>query len=106
MTGPGKRQHNPQHTRGTMAAKTNVYYLVKIGRLTGWLLLVFIAVYLVTGYAMCDRFGAKRLISVETAQIIHRDFDLPLVYTFAVHVVVSAYLAFKRWGWLKPRVRT
>ena len=89
-----------------MAAKPDVYYLVKVGRLTGWLLLLFIAVYLVTGYAMCDKFEAKRLISVETAQIIHRDFDLPLLYTFLVHAIVSAYLAFRRWGWIKSRATT
>ncbi|MCY3021467.1 MAG: hypothetical protein NTW87_20825 [Planctomycetota bacterium] len=83
-----------------------MYYLIKIGRLSGWLLLLLILVYLVTGYAMCDRYECKRIIGLENAQIVHREFDLLLLYAFVIHVIVSVYFAFRRWGWIKYRART
>jgi cytochrome b subunit of formate dehydrogenase len=89
-----------------MGAKSTGYYLVKVGRLSGWLLLAMIVVYLITGYAMCDRYEMKRLISVEAAQVIHREFDIVLLYGFVIHVSVAVYFALRRRGWLKRRART
>jgi len=88
-----------------MAAKSNSYYLMKTGRFTGWVLLVLILTYLSTGYAMCDKYELKRVISVENAQIIHRAFDLALLYAFLLHAGVSVYFAFRRWRWIRPRAR-
>ena len=88
-----------------MSRRSTGYYLMRTGRLTGWLLLLFILMYLFTGYAMCDKYEVKQLISLENAQIIHRSFDLPLLFLFVVHVSVNAYFAFRRWKWIKPRTR-
>ena len=88
-----------------MARRSTGYYLMKTSRLTGWLLLIFILAYLITGYAMCGRYEVKQLISKENAQIIHGQFDLPLWFLFVVHVSVNVYFALRRWRWIRPRKR-
>lgn len=92
--------------RRNMAHRSTGYYLMKTSRLTGWLLLFFVLLYLLTGYAMCDRYEVKQFISLENAQILHRTFDLPLLFLFVVHVSVNAYFALRRRKWIKPRTRT
>ena len=77
------------------------YYLLKILRLTGWALLLLVSAYLVTGFAMCGKYGVQRWLNVETAALIHKAFDLPLLTVFAAHSILSTYFAFRRWGWLK-----
>lgn len=86
-----------------MAAKSTGYYLMKTGRLTGWLLLILIAAYLITGFAMCGKYEVGRLLDKDSAALIHREFDLPLLYLFLVHTGVNLYFAFRRWGWIKRR---
>jgi succinate dehydrogenase/fumarate reductase cytochrome b subunit len=79
------------------------YYLLKLARLTGWLLLPIMLVYIATGFALCGILGFGRLIDSQTAVAIHKFFDWPLVALFLVHVSVTIYFAMWRWGWIKRR---
>jgi len=88
-----------------MARKTVMFYLVRVSRASGWLLLVVMVLYLLTGYALCGKFGAERLLSVQVSQHLHATLDGPLVVLVVAHAGVSAYLAFRRWGWLRGRTR-
>jgi hypothetical protein len=90
-----------------MARRSVNYYLIKIARVSGWLLLFLVLVYMVTSFAYCGRFGFSRLIHPEVARVIHT-WDLlfwPLVVAFPVHSFITIYFAFRRWGWIKKRTK-
>jgi succinate dehydrogenase/fumarate reductase cytochrome b subunit len=83
------------------------YYLMKVLRISGWLLLFLVLAYLVTSFAYCGRFGFSRLIEPEVARVIHT-LDLlfwPLVAAFPTHSLIAIYFALRRWGWIKKRVK-
>ncbi len=81
------------------------YYLIKTARLSGWLLLPLMVIYIGTGFALCGMFGFSHLIDLRTALEIHRVFDWPLVIAFAVHTSITTYFAMRRWRWIKRRTR-
>ena len=84
------------------------YYLMKVLRISGWLLLIVVLAYLVTSFAYCGRFGFSRLINPEVARVIHT-LDLlfwPLVVAFPTHCLIAIYFALRRWGWIKKRAPT
>ncbi len=85
-------------------ARRNIYYwLMKLVRLSGWLLLPLMVIYLVTGFSLCGQFHVNRWISHGLALAIHRVLEWPLVGIFLVHAVIAIYFAFRRWGWIKSR---
>jgi len=79
------------------------YYLIKLLRLSGWLLLPMMVLYIGTGFVLCGKLGFEKLMDVQAALTIHRIFDWPLVGLVAVHAAVGVYLSFRRWGWIKSR---
>ena len=84
-----------------MAARNLNYYLIKTARISGWLLLPLMLLYMTTGFAMRGEFGLGRLLAPEEAKVIHQDFRWPLVATFLVHTLITVYFSLRRWGWLK-----
>ncbi|MCR4415494.1 MAG: hypothetical protein NUV77_24045 [Thermoguttaceae bacterium] len=88
-----------------MMSKSAMYWLVKIARLSGWLLFVLVLLYLVTGFALCGEYGVSRWISAQRALDIHRVFEWPLVAVFATHSAVTIYFAMRRWRWIGRRNR-
>jgi len=86
-----------------MPRRTTHYYLIKTVRLSGWLLLPLMLTYLATGFALCGMFGFDNYIDYQTALVIHRLFDWPLVGVFFVHASLTTYFAMRRWGWIKKR---
>jgi len=84
-----------------MPRKNVHYYLVKIARISGWLLLPLMLVYIVTGLAVLSQFRLNRLIEPNAARLLHRDWSWPLIAVFLVHSLLTIYLAFRRWGWIK-----
>jgi len=79
---------------------------LKLVRWTGWLLLPVVCAFLATGYAMSGRYGFGALADEKTALTLHKLLHLPLLVLVIVHVVPSVYLAFLRWGWIKPTAAT
>ena len=86
-----------------MARKNVHYYLIKAARISGWLLLPLMLLYIVSGFAILGYFGLGRLIEPNKARIIHQDFNWPLVALFLVHASITIYFALRRWGWIKTR---
>jgi len=86
-----------------MAKRSVNYYLIKLVRITGWCLLVVLPVLVVSGYIMCGEFGFDRFAEAEQALVFHKFLDIPLVVIFLLHAIPSAYLAFRRWGWIPSR---
>lgn len=87
-------------------AKRNIhYYLIKTARISGWLLLPLMVLYLVTGFALCGEFRVNKLIGYGAGLAIHRVFEWPLVVLFVLHASITIYFAFRRWGWIKTRTK-
>lgn len=85
-----------------MAAGIN-HFLIKIARVSGWLLFVLVLIYILTGFALCGKLGFGQMIDLQTALGIHQILDWPLVAIFAVHSAVTIYFALRRWGWINNR---
>ena len=83
-----------------MARRNVSFYLLKLVRISGWVLFLLMLVYIATGYALCGEFGFARLIDPQTALRVHNELDIPLVVVFLGHCLPSMYLAFRRWGWV------
>jgi hypothetical protein len=84
-------------------APNTTYYLVKIVRVSGWLLFLLVLLYLVTGFSLCGEYGVQSLISSQSALKIHKVFEWPLIVVFVVHSSITIYFAMRRWGWIKKR---
>jgi hypothetical protein len=67
--------------------------LVKIRRFSGWALLVFMVIFLVSGYSMVNRI----LLPLPLARYLHMELDRLLVIFFLAHVLISARFALARW---------
>ena len=68
-------------------------FLVKINRICAWLLLVFMVVFLVSGYAWVNR----SIMSVQLAIWMHTRLDLFLVVLLLSHVLISTKFTLSRW---------
>jgi hypothetical protein len=82
------------------------YYLLKLARLSGWLLLPLVLTYILTGFAISGEFGLKRWLYPQTAVDIHRFFEWPLIVLFMLHATTTAYFSLRRWGWIKTRSKS
>jgi len=86
-----------------MAGRNIHYYLIKTARISGWLLLPLMILYLVTGFSLCGEYELDKFIADETALEIHQIFEWPLVAIFLTHASITIYFALRRWGWIKTR---
>jgi hypothetical protein len=67
--------------------------LVKINRISAWMLLIFMIIFLISGYAWWNR----ALLPLQQAMYMHTELDLFLVFFFLVHVLISIRFALARW---------
>lgn len=74
--------------------------LVKINRICAWMLLIFMILFIVSGYAWWNRI----IMPLQKAVYIHTQLDTYLVFFFLMHVLISAKFTLARWrigrGWL------
>ncbi len=74
---------------------------LKTVRITSWPLLLLVVALFVTGYMMSNRYGLAATVKPEKALIIHKLLHVPLLVVLVPHTIAAAYLALKRWGWIK-----
>ena len=86
-----------------MPKRKLAYYVRKTERLTGWLLVPVILLYLITGYATAGRLGVDRVLAPDAAYQVHQVLDRPLMILFLLHVLTAGYFSFRRWGWIGRR---
>jgi hypothetical protein len=67
--------------------------LVKINRICAWMLLIFMIIFLVSGYAWWNRI----LLPLKDAIYMHTNLDLFLVFFFLMHVLISIRFTLARW---------
>jgi len=61
--------------------------LQKISRISGWLLLLLIILYLLTGYSLAGKYGLHRLLDPSIARVIHGNLDFLLIILLILHVL-------------------
>ena len=86
--------------------RTFGYYAVKTVRVSGWVVLALMVPYVCSGYALTGEYGCDRLMCTRTAEVLHLRFDELIILVFAVHVGFAAYLAMRRWGWIRTGRKT
>ena len=73
--------------------------LVKINRICAWILLIFVIIFLVSGYAQIHRI----IMPMQQARYLHGNLDIYLVFFFLMHVLLSTKFTLARWrvghGW-------
>jgi len=67
--------------------------LVKINRICAWMLLIFMIIFLISGYAWWNR----ALLPLQQAIYMHTKLDLFLVFFFLAHVLISIRFTLSRW---------
>lgn len=78
-------------------------FLLRLVRWSSWPLLPVIFLFFLTGYIMDGRYGLGWLIDEKSALAFHRMLHIPLLILVLVHSLPAVYLAFQRWGWIRPR---
>ncbi len=86
-----------------MPRKNLHYYLIKTARISGWLLIPLMLLFIVTGFAMRGEFGCDNLLAEEEAKIVHQDFRWALLVVLVIHISITIYFALRRWGWIKSK---
>ena len=67
--------------------------LVKVNRISAWVLLILMIIFIVSGYAWWNRV----LLSLQLARQLHTELDLLLVLFFLVHSLISIHFTLARW---------
>jgi len=69
--------------------------LYKSVKISGWLLLLMLIVYFVSGYALVKEYGFDRLMSHKNAWKWHSMLALPFLTVLLLHIFPSFYFAAK-----------
>lgn len=73
------------------------HYLIKINRLSAWILFALMVIFIVTGYA----WAFHVVMRPSEARSLHISLKELLVFFFLVHTLISAKFTLKRWKILK-----
>jgi hypothetical protein len=68
--------------------------LLRVGRISAWVLLAFMIIYIVTGYAWVNR----SLMQVSLARQLHMTMDVYMMPVFLTHVLISTKFMLMRYG--------
>jgi hypothetical protein len=67
--------------------------LVKINRICAWILLIFMIIFIISGYAWWNRI----IMPLQNAVYMHTQLDTYLVFFFLMHVLISTKFTLARW---------
>jgi hypothetical protein len=74
--------------------------LLKLGRISAWILLAFMIIYIITGYAWVNH----TLMRVSLARQLHMTMDVYMMPVFLAHVLISTKFMLMRYGVHHDRV--
>jgi len=69
-------------------------FLKRIERISAWLLLIFIVIYIVSGYAWSNRI----IMPLYLARYLHTALDIYMIPLFLAHVLIGTKFTLKRHG--------
>ncbi|MCJ7444509.1 MAG: hypothetical protein MUO26_08270 [Methanotrichaceae archaeon] len=68
--------------------------LIRINRISAWLLLIFMVIYIISGYAWTNRI----LMPLYLAKYLHTALDIYMIPLFLAHVLIGTKFTLKRHG--------
>jgi hypothetical protein len=68
--------------------------LIKINRICAWLLLIFMIIYIISGYAWTNRI----IMPLYMARYLHTALDIYMIPLFLAHVLIGMKFTLKRHG--------
>ncbi|RLJ00236.1 MAG: hypothetical protein DRP03_01155 [Candidatus Aenigmatarchaeota archaeon] len=68
--------------------------LLRTGRVCGYILLLFILLYLITGFSITGKFGFHKIINKNLALLIHLNMEIPFLIVLILHVFPHLYLRY------------
>ncbi len=77
------------------------FWLLRVSRWSGYVLLVLLIIYIVTGYSMVGFHGMNRLVEKSLAVFLHLNLDWVLIIFIMIHGGIEIYFALRRKGILK-----
>jgi len=78
--------------------KTKLYsLLLRVERISGWVLLPLIVVYFISGFAMAGDYGLNSAVSLRLAHNLHTILHVPLLIFFVLHAGPAVFFAVRRW---------
>lgn len=66
---------------------------MKINRISGWLMLIFMVTYMISGYAWTNRI----ILSTSQARYLHTSLDIYMMPIFLAHVLINTKFTLKRY---------
>ena len=76
----------------------NKTLLLKIDRASGWILLLLMVLFIVSGYSLTSEYGMNRVMDRHVALQIHINLSELVVIFFVIHSSIRIYFALIRWG--------
>ena len=65
----------------------NNHTLLKIANVSGWLLLLILIFYFISGYALVQEYGFDRLMHNYSAWTLHKYMTIPFLIFLVLHIV-------------------
>lgn len=85
--------HEKERYNGHYSMKIN-RPLFKINRISGWLMLIFMFIFVTSGYALTKHI----IMPTVPARYLHTTLDIYMMPVFLAHVLINTKFALKRWG--------
>ncbi len=73
--------------------KTLIYTKI----VTGWLVIILMIVFIITGYSMAGKFGMNFLIDPTLASFLHEQLSIPMIISFVLHFGICIGCYRKMW---------
>ncbi len=85
-----------------MTSKTSIHsWLIKVDRISAWILFFLFIIFIVTGYSMTREYGMNKLVGIRSAVSIHLGICELVIFFFVIHSGIRIYFALRRWGIIK-----
>jgi len=66
-------------------------FLININRISAWLLLFLIIIFIITGLSMIGMLGMDKIVSVSFSAFLHKTLDWPIIILFFMHSLIGFY---------------
>ncbi len=77
------------------------FWLLKTSRISAYVLIVLMLVYLITGFSMIGLYDMHRIVDKNFAIYMHVNLFLYLIIFLVLHCGIDVYFALKRWKIIK-----
>lgn len=67
-------------------------FLFKLAKISGWMLLIILFLYFVSGYAMVHEFGMDKVLHRHQAYVLHKILAIPFLVCLILHIMPYQFL--------------